>query len=107
MAEVKHNEKVIQLYEEGGAIGTLNDMIGAIRDKRIRNFAVIAQMDGDGEITTFGKDAGGEPAKRNEIVTQYYFFGNDHLVAVMGMVKRLSHILDLYMDGVDIFGDDL
>lgn len=100
--EVKHKEKVVQLYEEGGSIGALNDIIQAIRDKRIRNFAVIAQMDGNGEISTFGKDTV-SPALPNEIVTQYYFFGEDHLVAIMGMVARLAHVLDLYMDGVDIF----
>jgi hypothetical protein len=104
MAEVK--EKVVRLYEERGSISTLEDIIRAIRDKRIRNFAVILQKNGSGEISTFGADAKGRPATENEIVTQYYFFGEDHIVAVMGMVKRLSHILDLYMDGVDIFGED-
>lgn len=100
----KVNEKVVQLYEEGGSIGTLQDIIQAIRDKRIRNFAVISQMHGDGEISTFGKEEGTK-ANAKDIVTQYYFFGEDHVVAIMGMVKRLGHILDLYMDGIDIFGD--
>jgi len=102
MAQVKASEKVIQLYEEGGSIGVLNDLIAAIRNKRIRNFAVITQVDGNGEVATFGKGEG-EPAGPKEIVTQYYFFGDDHLVTIMGLVKRLGHILDLYMDGVDIF----
>jgi hypothetical protein len=105
MAQVKQKEKVVQLFEEGGSIGTLNDIIEAIRNKQIRNFAVILQKDGSGEISTFGKEED-KPATDKDIVTQYYFFGEDHVVSLMGMVKRLSHILDLYMDGVDIFGDN-
>jgi hypothetical protein len=101
----KVNEKVVQLYEEGGSIGTLQDIIEAIRNKQIRNFAVILQKDGSGEISTFGKEEG-SPATAKDIVTEYYFFGEDHVVALMGTVKRLGHILDLYMDGIDIFGED-
>jgi hypothetical protein len=105
MAQVKVNEKIVQLYEEGGSIGVLNDIIEAIRNKQIRNFAVIVQKDGSGEVATFGEGEG-EKANAKDIVTQYYFFGDDHVVAIMGMVKRLGHILDLYMDGVDIFNEE-
>ena len=102
MAKVELKAEVIQLYEEGGSIGTLNDIIKAIKEQRIKNFAVIAQKDGGGEVSTFGRGEGSKAAA-GDIVTQYYFFGDDHLVTIMGLVKRLSHILDLYMDGEDIF----
>jgi hypothetical protein len=99
---IKPEEKVIYLYDEGGAVGTLKDVIAAVREDRVKHFAIVAQIEarGDEDITFGPGETGDEPN-----LVKHYFYG-DCLMTVQGLLKRLGHLIDLYIDGVDIFGEE-
>jgi hypothetical protein len=84
----RKKEKVVYIADDGGAVKTLQEMIDDIRKGKLRNFIVTAQK----------KDQG-------EFQIRYYFYGEDPCTTCQGLVVRMLHYINQYMDGVDIFGD--
>jgi hypothetical protein len=85
----KHEKaEVHYIADDRGAIRTLKDIIDEIREDRFRNFLVIGQT----QI--------GEKATAN----MFYFYG-DSCIKLIGLNRRMEHIIQQYMDGEDVFGD--
>jgi hypothetical protein len=101
------NEKIIYFPTcDGGAEGALSDILKAVRENRIKHFAVIAQVVGDGtEDVNDSHIPDQDPNTEGTLLTRYYFYG-DNMTMLQGLLNRLVHSINLYVDGIDIFGDD-
>lgn len=101
----KANEKVTYLADDLGSIMTLKDLIDDIRNDRLKNFILIAQARShEGTELTSGIEL--DSSKSSGNVLKYYFFGDDSSSHHLGLCNRLAYLINQYMDGVDIFGDD-
>ena len=98
------NEKLIYLADDNGSILTLKELIDDIRNDRLKNFVIVAQsaIHKDTVITRGPEAVDGE---RPDNVIKYYFFGQDQSSYHLGLCLRMAHLINQYMDGVDIFNE--
>lgn len=101
----KANEKVTYLADDLGSIMTLKDLIDDIRNDRLKNFILIAQARShEGTELTRGIELN-SPNSSGKVL-KYYFYGDDSSTHHLGLCNRLAYLINQYMDGVDIFGDE-
>jgi hypothetical protein len=101
------DEKIIYLpTSSDGAEGALTDILQAVREDRLTHFAIIAQVVGNGtEDVSASHIPDQDPDTKGKPLTRYYFYG-DNMTLLQGMLNRLLHCVNLYTDGIDIFGED-
>lgn len=101
----KANEKVTYLADDLGSIMMLKDLIDDIRNNRLKNLVLMAQAKAhEGSEITRGIELD-DPNSSGKVL-KYYFYGDDSSSHHLGLCNRLAYLINQYMDGVDIFGDD-
>jgi len=98
-------EKVIYLADDLTSIMTLKDLIDDIRNDRLENFIVIAQAKVHEETEVTRGIPLDDPCSSGKVL-KYYFYGNDSNTYHVGLCHRMAYLLNKYMEGIDIFGEE-
>jgi len=75
------NVKVIRLHDQTVTVKALFDAIELFRQNKIRNLAMIYDFE-----------------NRGEPLLGYVYAGEDRLTAIIGLVERLKHMIQLDLD---------